>query len=1208
MRRSDAPSLGVRVRRLGLAAAALFCLASDLSAEPIPTDARAFSVADFGAFPDDGIDDTQAIRDALAVARIPGSDGKIVYIPAGVYDVSDALVINPSRDSNRVTLIGEDSATTVIRLRAAALGYGDPELPKAVVQTTSFPSFTAVQFRQSIQDLTVEVGPGNPGAIGVDFHTNNQGFLRNVTVVGDGVVGISLAGNDRGPGMLSGVTVEGFTTGIDAPGTEYSWVLEDVALYGQSREGIRNVWNILTIRGLTSNNTVPVLVQDVGTVNNFRWAMCTLIDGALNGGETGTPALVANGSVYLRNVTSTGYGSLIEQEGVAAAFTDVSGEWTSDVVQRLHTGTDTMLNLPIANVPPLQAIGPDAVSAEMFGADGLDGPEIDDAPAIQAAIDSGAAVVYLPSGKYHLASTVVLRGGVTRIAGLTSSVQAIDDLADLGGPLFTTEGNVQVTLDNLSTTGTGAYTVTHPGPGMLALRNIRRGASDVWGGEFFLEDVVGGPHRVAAPAKAWYRQLNPENEGIKLTNEGADVVVLGMKTEKDGRLLQNNGGRTEILGGLAYPLNVSLAEPMFVNVEGEFSAIIGESAYGSTTPTRMPDYKVIVDDTRSGELRRITDGEVPTRLGFGFGSRVSFFTSNVDLPPAPDPPYAHFSFDLVAGNRTTSAVGGFDASLEDGAVTAAGFMGNGIQFDGTSWLFFTPDAPTLPLTTQAGAVELWLNSDVALSDSAMLFYAAARRVSGPNGFGSDREMHIHFNADGTIGFFVESVGGDVNVVSRDRFNDGSWHHVVASWDATGRADLYVDGVRRGSSDGAFDAYSLESVVLARTNSNNRRYTGRIDEVALWDRPVVHSEVISRFNAGRGFANYAPIVEAGTDQVVQTSTLSWPSDAQVNDDGQPFDQALQTEWTTVTGPGSVNLDGPDPVRPVFTFSNTGEYLLQLSADDGLEVASDRVLFTVFEPLPEPWRNDDVNAAQAGWAITPDGAAFSVNGGGSRIGGSSASGGDSFHFVYQEVFGTTNVEIAATVYPPVGGADDATVGIMFRGGQREYVPAIDLQVISQLAENCFIGLTSAGDLVYQWRAGNNGGTTRQTIASDVTGPVHLRLVRVATNRFRAFFSLDCGGFWTELEEITVNRGQAQIYAGLAVAGGGGIATGQFDSVSVRMGAPGDVNADTRLDVLDLIDLLVLFDAGDLSADLNGDGALSEEDVLTQIELVIPPCTVP
>ncbi|MEM7119361.1 MAG: glycosyl hydrolase family 28-related protein [Chloroflexota bacterium] len=59
--------------------------------QAIPTVAMATNVTDFGAVPDDGLDDTQAIQDAID-ATVSGA----VFLPAGQYDISAPLTITKS--------------------------------------------------------------------------------------------------------------------------------------------------------------------------------------------------------------------------------------------------------------------------------------------------------------------------------------------------------------------------------------------------------------------------------------------------------------------------------------------------------------------------------------------------------------------------------------------------------------------------------------------------------------------------------------------------------------------------------------------------------------------------------------------------------------------------------------------------------------------------------------------------------------------------------------------------------------------------------------------------------------------------------------------------------------------------------------------------------------------------------------------------------
>ena len=74
----------------------------------------------------------------------------------------------------------------------------------------------------------------------------------------------------------------------------------------------------------------------------------------------------------------------------------------------------------------------------------------------------------------------------------------------------------------------------------------------VEGAEWFFEDVVTHDLHLKKQ-KLWARQLNIENQGTHLINDGGDLWILGYKTERGGTLLDTRGGgRSEVLGGFSY--------------------------------------------------------------------------------------------------------------------------------------------------------------------------------------------------------------------------------------------------------------------------------------------------------------------------------------------------------------------------------------------------------------------------------------------------------------------------------------------------------------------------------------------------------------------------------------------------------------------------------------------------------------------------------
>ena len=59
----------------------------------------------------------------------------VVYFPNGTYYVDDTLQYLTGYYDAYVTLYGEDSDSTIIKLRDNTPGFGDPENPSAVIRT-----------------------------------------------------------------------------------------------------------------------------------------------------------------------------------------------------------------------------------------------------------------------------------------------------------------------------------------------------------------------------------------------------------------------------------------------------------------------------------------------------------------------------------------------------------------------------------------------------------------------------------------------------------------------------------------------------------------------------------------------------------------------------------------------------------------------------------------------------------------------------------------------------------------------------------------------------------------------------------------------------------------------------------------------------------------------------------------------------------------
>jgi hypothetical protein len=584
-----------------------------------PSDSGIINVKNYGAKGDGVTNDTQAIQSAIKSGSRGYGQQNTIYFPKGTYLVSKRLEWRDSQGNWLPYLIfqGQSRTNTIIKLKNNALGYSDLNVPKAVIVTASqnaTPDGGGNQaFFNSIYDLTVDTGSGNPGAIGIDYMANNEGTIRDVTIRGQGRVGLSLSRAWPGPCLIKNVRIEGFDVGIASHyHYQFGVTFEHITLANQKRLGIVNENNVLSINGLTSTNSVPV-IRSKGNES-----LITLLNGNFSGGSSSVSAIENKGTLYARNIKTTGYRSAIQNKDTVVPGKTVS-EFVSNSVLHLFPSQRKALNLPILDSPEFNEDVSKWVSVTTFGAKPND--NIDDAAAIQAAIDSGKSTVYFPTGAYKISSTIRVRGNLRKIAGMNSFIEPMPSKQlpnpslryELGtsGPLIVERFNVNGWSEHAS-----AQT--------LVLRDCGHGnyRGTKGAGLLFGENVMIGQWRFEPGQNVWLRQLNTEFTGVtRLVNNGAKLWILGLKTEDPYTVVETKGGgKTEILGGLLYPGQGAKAVPTtdvaFINNKSQVSLVYVTGVDGGGQ-----DYTVHVQETRGGETKKLIKSAIPNR---GPGSFVIF--------------------------------------------------------------------------------------------------------------------------------------------------------------------------------------------------------------------------------------------------------------------------------------------------------------------------------------------------------------------------------------------------------------------------------------------------------------------------------------------------------------------------------------------------------------------------------------------------------
>ncbi|MDB9315396.1 glycosyl hydrolase family 28-related protein [Spirulina sp. CS-785/01] len=573
------------------------------------------NVKDYGAKGDGVTDDTEAFRKALSRTEI-ANERKIIYVPKGTYVVSDTLEWPKGEHGGlfykRTTLMGESREETIIKLKDNAPSFSGDDL-KPVIDTKEN---HANGFRNRLENLTIDTGTGNKNAIAVKFNSNNGGGLYNVILQsgdGQGSHGLDLTTPEIGPLLIKNVEVKGFDAGIKVGGGKANSVnLENIILKGQNKVGIQQSMQVLTIRGLESFNSVPVIKMRGHGANLF------LIDAKLTGENTetlnaietfiqdhhrGTDGEKKTMQTYFRNVQQTGYKNTANvyncSEGVLEGqLESISGnitEWSCNAPVSGFSAKTQTLNLAVKETP--------VIHHDLNKIAVVEGNTAKD---IQAVIDTpGIETVFLPNQTYNIDKPILIRGSVKKIIGMRANFPN-----DTVKPTFRFENGESpvVIIERLS--GLSGASIEHNSDRTLVIQkseldsytNTKKGTGDV-----FFEDVVSGLIRMKNQ-NAWARNLNveaipPEGEA-KILNDGGNLWVLGLKTEQIGTIIETkNQGNTEVIGGLNH-INVSIPDTdppqaQYISNESNTSVLVRSYLPVAT------GYEVLVRETKNGQTEDI---------------------------------------------------------------------------------------------------------------------------------------------------------------------------------------------------------------------------------------------------------------------------------------------------------------------------------------------------------------------------------------------------------------------------------------------------------------------------------------------------------------------------------------------------------------------------------------------------------------------------
>ncbi len=439
-----------------------------------PDDSKAVSVTGepFGAIGNGIVDDAAAFQKVIdAVQEGPGEG--IVLVPEGRYRITTTLYVWPG-----IRLIGYGKERPTLLLADDTPGYQDPESPRALVFFAGRRPKDGGEprdanpgtFYSALSNVDVEIGAGNPGAVGVRARYAQHCFTSHVELrIGSGLAGVHEGGNVAEDVAFIGGEY-GIWTGTPSPGWQYT--LLDARFEGQRRAAIRERAAGLTLIRPHFQNVPTAIEIEAGWPDDLF-----VKDARLE--EISGPAVIVSlersprTEINLENVACRGVTTfaLFRESGRELAapgetylvrtfshglhFADLGAAGETRTVFDA-TAVEEMPPPVPSDLPPLPPTDTWA-NAQALGARG-DGTTDDTVP-LQRAIESHRTV-YLPMGRYIVTDTLTLRPNSVLIGLHPSATQLVlpdgtPAFQGVGGPkplLLAPQGGSNIVI------GIGLYT------------------------------------------------------------------------------------------------------------------------------------------------------------------------------------------------------------------------------------------------------------------------------------------------------------------------------------------------------------------------------------------------------------------------------------------------------------------------------------------------------------------------------------------------------------------------------------------------------------------------------------------------------------------------------------------------------------------------------------------------------------------------------
>ena len=503
-------------------------------------------------------------------------DARIVYFPKGTYLVSDTVTYTldnlknifdskPGFEMTRgIHFLGESQTETVIKLQDNCKGFSSLEKKPVIsfinTETCLETAASNVSQMNTIADLTVDCGTGNPGAVGIRFLANNSGRMEHITVKGDCAdTGIQLAAGCEG--VFRDISVSGFQVGVYANKTSVC-ALDDFRFSDIADATVRAGYGSMTFSGFEKDR-----MELTGDTENYAFTEYEPVP------DVDLPPRAENCAVA-EEYGAVGNGKVDDTAAIQRALD--SGK---EVI--LFSGGHYLVNGNITVPKTVKRI--DFMFCDFFAGENLITGKAEALFTVNE--DSGTPLL-----AEHLYTFEQFYGHFRLFCHAACRDLILKDLhTQTAAMYYNTVPGSRVFLDNCACT-VGTYS----NDAIIGRKGFTPEYCGMIPYEFHGQSVVAF-------------NLNPERADVEVLNDHSVFTVYGFKVEGPGTAIKTvNGGETTVFVFSCGIGDITAKNPLFENRDSTLSLVNGK-IFGVTDTL---DYDLILDSQIAGKRTKIYKREL----------------------------------------------------------------------------------------------------------------------------------------------------------------------------------------------------------------------------------------------------------------------------------------------------------------------------------------------------------------------------------------------------------------------------------------------------------------------------------------------------------------------------------------------------------------------------------------------------------------------